>query len=31
MQARYQHMTDEQLMQAYCQGEAVAFDALYAP
>lgn len=30
MQARYQPMTDEQLMQAYCQGEAAAFDALYA-
>jgi RNA polymerase sigma-70 factor (ECF subfamily) len=30
MQARYQHMSDEQLMQAYCQGEAPAFDALYA-
>ena len=30
MQARYQHLSDEQLMQAYCQGEAAAFDALYA-
>ena len=30
MQARYQHLSDEQLMQAYCQGEASAFDALYA-
>ncbi|WP_395667504.1 RNA polymerase sigma factor [Rhodoferax sp.] len=30
MQARYQHMSDEQLMQAYCQGEAPAFDTLYA-
>jgi RNA polymerase sigma-70 factor (ECF subfamily) len=30
MQARYQHLSDEQLMQAYCDGEALAFDALYA-
>jgi RNA polymerase sigma-70 factor (ECF subfamily) len=30
MQARYQNMTDEELMQAYCQGQALAFDALYA-
>lgn len=30
MHARYQHMSDEQLMQSYCQGDAVAFDALYA-
>lgn len=30
MQARYQDMTDEELMQAYCQGDALAFDALYA-
>ena len=30
MHARYQHMSDEQLMQAYCQGDAPAFDALYA-
>ncbi len=30
MQARYQDMTDEQLMQAYSQGDAVAFDSLYA-
>lgn len=30
MQARYQHMSDEQLMQSYCQGEVAAFDALYA-
>lgn len=30
MQSRYQDMTDEQLMQAWCQGEAPAFDALYA-
>lgn len=30
MHARYQTMSDEQLMQAYCQGDAPAFDALYA-
>jgi RNA polymerase sigma-70 factor (ECF subfamily) len=30
MQARYQDMSDEHLMQAYCQGDAPAFDALYA-
>jgi RNA polymerase sigma-70 factor (ECF subfamily) len=30
MQAHYTDMTDEQLMQAYCQGDAPAFDALYA-
>jgi RNA polymerase sigma-70 factor (ECF subfamily) len=30
MHARYQDMSDEQLMQAYCQGDAPAFDALYA-
>jgi RNA polymerase sigma-70 factor (ECF subfamily) len=29
MHARYQDMTDETLMQAYCQGDAPAFDALY--
>jgi RNA polymerase sigma-70 factor (ECF subfamily) len=29
MHARYQDMTDENLMQAYCQGDAPAFDALY--
>jgi RNA polymerase sigma-70 factor (ECF subfamily) len=30
MHARYQDMSDEHLMQAYCQGDAPAFDALYA-
>ena len=30
MQARYQDMTDEELMLAYCQGQAPAFDVLYA-
>jgi RNA polymerase sigma factor (sigma-70 family) len=30
MQSRYQHMSDELLMQAWCRGEAPAFDALYA-
>lgn len=30
MQARYPTMSDEELMQAYCQGDAPAFDALYA-
>ena len=30
MHARHQDMSDEQLMQAYCQGDASAFDALYA-
>jgi RNA polymerase sigma-70 factor (ECF subfamily) len=30
MQARYQHLSDEQLMKAYCDGEALAFDVLYA-
>ena len=30
MQARHQDMSDEQLMQAYCLGDAPAFDALYA-
>ena len=30
MQARHQDMSDEQLMQAYCRGDAPAFDALYA-
>jgi RNA polymerase sigma-70 factor (ECF subfamily) len=30
MRARYQDMSDEHLMQAYCRGEAQAFDALYA-
>lgn len=30
MHTRYPHMSDEQLMQAYCQGEAPAFDVLYA-
>lgn len=30
MHTRYQHMSDEHLMQAYCRGEAQAFDALYA-
>jgi RNA polymerase sigma factor (sigma-70 family) len=30
MQAHYQDMSDEQLMQAYSHGDALAFDALYA-
>jgi RNA polymerase sigma-70 factor (ECF subfamily) len=30
MQARHQTMSDEELMQAYCRGDALAFDALYA-
>ena len=30
MDARYQDMSDEQLMRAYCLGDAPAFDALYA-
>jgi RNA polymerase sigma-70 factor (ECF subfamily) len=30
MHTRYPQMSDEQLMQAYCQGEVAAFDALYA-
>jgi RNA polymerase sigma-70 factor (ECF subfamily) len=29
MQERYPQMTDEQLMQAWCLGDAPAFDALY--
>jgi RNA polymerase sigma-70 factor (ECF subfamily) len=30
MHTRYPHMSDEQLMQAYCEGDAPAFDTLYA-
>jgi RNA polymerase sigma-70 factor (ECF subfamily) len=30
MHTRYPQMSDEQLMQSYCRGDALAFDALYA-